>query len=120
LPVIPVHSVHDAVEIVRKFDKPLALYLFSKNEKHINFVLNETTAGGSCVNDTLIHFLHPNLPFGGVNFSGSGNSHGFYGFRAFSHERAVLRHHTLAPMKLMYPPYTPFVRKLAAMLVRLL
>jgi large-conductance mechanosensitive channel len=57
---------------------------------------------------------------GGVNFSGSGNSHGFYGFRTFSHERSVLRHQSFAPMKMMYPPYTPFVRKLAAMLVRLL
>ncbi len=120
LPVVSVPSVHRAVEIVNKLEKPLALYIFSKNKKHINFVLGETTAGGSCVNDTLIHFLHPNLPFGGVNFSGSGNSHGFYGFRAFSHERSILRHHRFAPMKLLYPPYTPFVRKIAALMVRFL
>ncbi len=120
LPVLPVNSVHAAVEFIRRREKPLALYIFSNKEKHVRFVLGETTSGTACVNETLIQFLHPNLPFGGVNFSGSGNSHGFYGFRAFSHERAVLRHHRFSPLKLLYPPYTPFVRKLVAWIVRLL
>ncbi|MCE9598165.1 MAG: aldehyde dehydrogenase family protein [Spirochaetia bacterium] len=118
LPIVPVDSVEEAIGIIHKLEKPLALYMFSNNQKNINTVLSGTTAGGTCINDTMIHFLHPNLPFGGVNFSGSGNSHGFYGFRAFSHERALLRHHRLAPMKLMFPPYTPMVRKIINLVVR--
>lgn len=118
LPVMSVPSLHAAIEIVRKREKPLALYLFTRRKKHVDLVLAETSAGGTCVNDTLIHFLHPELPFGGVNYSGSGNAHGFYGFRAFSHERSVLRHHRLAPMKMLYPPYTPFVRRVAELFSR--
>ncbi len=120
LPVIKVESLQEAVSIVQKTEKPLALYIFSTNSRHVNMVLSETTSGGACVNETLIHFLHPNLPFGGVNFSGSGNSHGYYGFKAFSHERAILKHHALSPMKMLYPPYTNFVQKLTAILVRFL
>ncbi|MBL8020222.1 MAG: aldehyde dehydrogenase family protein [Leptospirales bacterium] len=120
LPILAVDSMDQAIGIVQKMEKPLALYMFSNTERNIQKVLNGTTAGGTCINDTMIHFLHPNLPFGGVNFSGSGNSHGFYGFRAFSHERSVLRHHRLAPMKMMYPPYTPFVRKIINLVVRYL
>ncbi len=120
LPVIPISSLEEGLSIINRLDKPLALYFFSKSERHVQYILSETTAGGTCINETLIHFLHPNLPFGGVNFSGSGNSHGFFGFRAFSHERAVLRHHRFAPMKLLYPPYTPGVRKLIELLVKYL
>lgn len=118
LPVISVPSLHAAIEVIRKKEKPLALYVFSRRRRNVDLVLAETTAGGTCVNDTLIHFLHPELPFGGVNYSGSGNAHGFYGFRAFSHERSILRHHRFAPLKLLYPPYTPFVRRMSALLLR--
>ncbi len=59
-----------------------------------------------------MHFLHANLPFGGVNNSGLGNSHGWWGFKAFSHERAVLRHHRFSILKKMVPPYQGFSRKL--------
>jgi aldehyde dehydrogenase (NAD+) len=54
-------------------------------------VLTNTVSGGACVNHALMQFLHGNLPFGGVNNSGIGNAHGYYGFKAFSHERGVVR-----------------------------
>ena len=61
------------------------------------------------INTTVLQFLHNNLPFGGVNNSGIGSSHGVYGFKAFSHERAVLRDHaSVTPM--LFPPYTRTVR----------
>ena len=68
-------------------------------------VIAETTAGGTCINNTLIHFANQNLPFGGVGASGQGNYHGFYGFKAFSHERAVLRQGRIDLLKQVYPPY---------------
>lgn len=118
LPVLAVDSMDHAVRIVQNMEKPLALYIFSRDRTNVHKVLRETSAGGTCINETLIHFLHPNLPFGGVNYSGSGNSHGFYGFRAFSHERAILRHIKHSPLKLLYPPYTEKVKKLASLVLR--
>jgi aldehyde dehydrogenase (NAD+) len=118
LPVIKIKNLDEALDRVNAGEKPLALYLFSGRNKNIERVLDRTSAGGTCVNDCLVHYLHPNLPFGGINNSGHGSSHGYFGFKAFSHERAVLRHNALAPMKMMYPPYTGFVKKIIALVTR--
>ena len=65
----------------------------------------------------MIHFSHENLPFGGIGTSGLGNGHGFYGFRAFSHERAVLEDKfSVVPM--LFPPYTKRVKKMIEGMVR--
>lgn len=72
-----------------------------------------TTAGGSCINDCVLHFAHTGLPTGGVNTSGFGKAHGRHGFEAFSNARGVLRQRTrFSAIQLMYPPYTPFVRRM--------
>ena len=86
--------------------KPLALYVWSKRQAHIDQVLQQTSSGGACVNHCVAHFAHGNLPFGGVNNSGIGNAHGEYGFKTFSHERGVLRASPLMLIKLFFPPYT--------------
>jgi aldehyde dehydrogenase (NAD+) len=83
--------------------------VFSKNEATIEKILSETSAGGSCVNMTVLHFSHANLPFGGVNNSGIGSSHGIYGFKSFSHERAVLREQ-MSATSMLAPPYTAKVK----------
>src|SRR5690606_34952567 len=93
LPVIGFDSIEEAVAIIQAKEKPLALYIFSKNRKHIDFIMKNTSAGGTCINHNLAHFLNNNLPFGGVNFSGLGKTHGVYGFEAFSNKRAVLKQH---------------------------
>jgi aldehyde dehydrogenase (NAD+) len=81
-PVLPVMS----------YDKPLALYMFSPSEENMQRVLQRTSAGGTTLNGVFSHYLENRLPFGGVNGSGTGSYHGYWGFRAFSHERAVYRH----------------------------
>ncbi|TPV97927.1 MAG: Aldehyde dehydrogenase [Beijerinckiaceae bacterium] len=89
-PVLPVLSYQDLAEPIAAINarpKPLALYVYSKNFARVERMLRETSAGGSCVNASNIQFSHDNLPFGGIGNSGLGNAHGFYGFRAFSHER---------------------------------
>lgn len=115
LPILPYDDLGEALGVVRGKEKPLALYVFSADRRFVRRVLDGTSAGGTCVNDVALHFLHPNLPFGGVNHSGHGSAHGVYGFRAFSHERGVLTHHRWSALKLMAPPY----RGLAKRLVRL-
>ena len=91
LPVLSYTSLDDVIGRINADPKPLALYVFSRNEADIQKVLTQTSSGGACVNHSLMQFLHGNLPFGGVNNSGIGNSHGHAGFKAFSHERSVLR-----------------------------
>ena len=113
-PVVPILTWRDlgeAIAIVNAKPKPLALYLYSRNRHNIARVLAETTAGDTVINHSLLHFLHLNLPFGGVNTSGIGKSHGYYGFQAFSHQRSILRER-FSVVHWMYPPYTPRVRQL--------
>lgn len=113
LPVVSFTEVEAAIDFVNRRPKPLALYLFIQEQKVIEKVLAETSAGGVCIRDCAIHFLHDGLPFGGVNTSGIGKAHGQYGFLAFSHEKPVLiQKRGLTSVRLFYPPYTARTRKL--------
>jgi aldehyde dehydrogenase (NAD+) len=105
LPVISYSSLADAIAKINALPKPLALYAFSKRAAEIERILLQTPAGATVVNDTVLHWAHPHLPAGGVGQSGIGNYHGRYGFKAFSHERAVLRQSKASLAPLLTPPY---------------
>lgn len=120
LPMIAYKSLDEALRIVQGKDKPLALYVFSRDEETIETVLKSTTAGGTCVNGMIIHLANPDLPFGGVGNSGMGHYHGYFGFRALSHERAVLRQGWIDTLRFFYPPYTDRVRRLIRLAMRYL
>jgi len=92
LPVMTYENLDDVIEYIEQRDKPLALYVYSPNPDNVEKVLNRTSSGGVTVNGVFSHYLENNLPFGGVNGSGMGSYHGHFGFKAFSHERAVYRH----------------------------
>lgn len=92
IPVMTYDSLDQAIGYIQSHDKPLALYVYSPDEAHVARVLNETSSGGVTVNGVFSHYLENNLPFGGVNASGTGSYHGYFGFKAFSHERAVYMH----------------------------
>lgn len=112
LPVVSYKNIAEAVSIVNGKPKALALYLFTNSSKLQHEILTETSAGGVCVNDCGIHFFHYNLPFGGVNNSGIGKSHGYYGFLTFSNEKPVLKQRGgLTTIKPFLPPYTKFSQK---------
>ncbi len=91
LPIIAFRNLDEVIANINAAPKPLALYIYSRSETHIQQVLQQTSSGGACVNHSLVQFLHGRLPFGGVNNSGLGNAHGHYGFIAFSHQKAVVR-----------------------------
>ncbi|PTU31625.1 aldehyde dehydrogenase family protein [Stenotrophobium rhamnosiphilum] len=115
LPIISYNKLDEVINAINDQPKPLALYIWSKTEANIQTVLQRTSAGGTCINHTVAHFLHGRLPFGGVNNSGIGSAHGHFGFMAFTHERAVLRTRiALAPM--FFPPYTNTTKKIVAIL----
>jgi aldehyde dehydrogenase (NAD+) len=113
LPIIGYRTIDEALRIVGEREKPLVLYLFSRSKQFVRDVLARTSAGGTVINDTLVHFYQVNLPFGGVGESGMGKAHGFFGFEAFSNARGVLEQPTrFSGIQLMYPPYTKFKQKL--------
>ncbi|MFT4570324.1 MAG: aldehyde dehydrogenase (NAD+) [Hyphomicrobiaceae bacterium] len=108
LPVIAVDDVDAAIDLINDGDKPLALYVFTKNKETSDKVLARTSSGGVTVNGTLFHLANPNLPFGGVGESGMGSYHGEWGFLGLSHRKAVLEKATFMDPKIAYPPYTGF------------
>ncbi len=89
VPVMTYEQIDDAVAYIAERDKPLALYIYSDDQDHIDKVLSGTSSGGVTINGFFSHYLENQLPFGGVNQSGMGSYHGVFGFKAFSHERAI-------------------------------
>jgi aldehyde dehydrogenase (NAD+) len=92
LPVMAYDNLDDVIRYISSRDKPLALYIYSNDQAHVDKVLNRTSSGGVTVNGVFSHYLENKLPFGGVNQSGTGSYHGYFGFKAFSHERAIYMH----------------------------
>ncbi len=92
LPVMTYENLDQVIDYIAARDKPLALYMYSPDEANVAKVLSRTSSGGVTVNGVFSHYLENNLPFGGVNHSGTGSYHGYFGFKAFSHERAIYRH----------------------------
>lgn len=92
LPVMTYDNLDQVIGYIEERDKPLALYVYSPDEANVQKVLDRTSSGGVTVNGVFSHYLENRLPFGGVNGSGIGSYHGYFGFKAFSHERAVYLH----------------------------
>jgi aldehyde dehydrogenase (NAD+) len=89
VPVMTYKNIDDVIDYISGRAKPLALYIYSNDQKNIDKVLSRTSSGGVTINGFFSHYLENRLPFGGVNQSGMGSYHGFFGFKAFSHERAI-------------------------------
>ncbi|MBI5503834.1 MAG: aldehyde dehydrogenase family protein, partial [Deltaproteobacteria bacterium] len=106
LAVMTVRNLDEAIAYVCDHDKPLALYVFSADEKVSARVLGETSSGGACINAALWQAANPHLPFGGVGPSGMGAYHGRWGFECLSHRKAVVDKPTWTDPKIAYPPYT--------------
>lgn len=105
-PILPIFNVTNAIEaidFIKKREKPLSIYIFSNNKKDIKMFLNDTSSGGVCINDTIMHFAVDSLPFGGVGSSGMGKYHGVDSYTTFTHRKSCL-----------YKGYNPIIEKLAS------
>ena len=102
LPVIPFDDIENIVNKLQKMDAPLAMYVFSKDKKVIEYLFSSINCGGGCINDTISHFANNHLPFGGVGNSGMGNYHGIHSFMTLSHQQSVLDKSTLIDINLKY------------------
>jgi acyl-CoA reductase-like NAD-dependent aldehyde dehydrogenase len=110
LPVKGYESVDDAISYVNEHPRPLALYVFSNKSATQEQVLAQTTSGGVAINDTLMHYMQDDMPFGGIGPSGMGAYHTGEGFDTFSHLKPVFKQRGVGSFtgaKLLYPPYGP-------------
>ena len=112
LPVISFENLDKVIEKVKEREKPLALYVYSKNKKIIRKILHEISFGGGAVNESLVHLSNPNLPFGGVGASGIGNYHSKAGFDTFTHYKSILHKSFLIEPNLKYTPFTKWKRQI--------
>ena len=114
LPIIEYDDINNIISFIQKSDKPLALYVFSNNKQNIDLILNNTSSGTSVINDCMIQYMNPNLPFGGINTSGIGKSGGKRTFLNFTNEKSVLIQQSGSSIaKIFYPPYTKIKKSLA-------
>jgi coniferyl-aldehyde dehydrogenase len=121
-PVLPVETyanIADAVAKINSRPHPLAFYYFGRDRTQCGNVLQQTLAGGVTVNDTLWHFAHKNLPFGGVGASGTGAYHGEATFLTFTHRKPVFVQPRFAAAKLLHPPYGKLFENVLGLLGRL-
>ena len=118
LPVIPVKDIEEAIRFVQERPKPLALYVFTEDKRTEQRVLTETSYGGGCINDTIIHLATSEMGFGGVGNSGMGSYHGKKSFDLFSHEKSIVKKSTWMDLPMRYLPYTGWKEKLVRMFVR--
>ncbi len=106
LPIRTYRKPEEAIAFINALDRPLSMYIFSARKSDVVKILQEAPAGGVSVNDTGIHFYNPSLPFGGINNSGTGQSHGKFGFLEFSNQCGVTYQNTIFPhTRLFLPPY---------------
>ncbi|MDC0006650.1 aldehyde dehydrogenase family protein [Winogradskyella sp.] len=118
LPILTYDALDECIAYVNAKERPLALYVFSKHKGNTKKIIANTRAGGTCINNTIIHYANHHLPFGGVNTSGIGKSHGFFGFEAFSNKRAIVKQHTIGATEFLFPPYSKFKEKMARLTIK--
>lgn len=112
LPIITYDNLEDLISYQQTLPKPLAFYIFTEDENVANELLTRLSFGGGCVNDTIMHLAHHELPFGGVGNSGMGHYHGKYSFDTFTHEKSVVKNNTAIDIPVRYAPFTQAKSKL--------
>ena len=115
-PIFPILTFRDrseVVDFVNGREKPLAFYYFGKGCDGWD-IIGQTSSGGACINDTIMHIANSKVPFGGVGNSGMGSYHSERSFLAFSHERAVIKSPTWIDLAFRYMPYKlfPLIKKM--------
>jgi acyl-CoA reductase-like NAD-dependent aldehyde dehydrogenase len=119
-PILMINDIEEAISHVNDRPKPLALYIFTDNNSVSDNIIRRTSSGGVCVNETVLHNICNQLPFGGVGDSGIGGYNGKFSFEEFTHRKSVLsRKFFMSDPPLRYPPYTADKLKSLARLKKL-
>ncbi|MBR9923174.1 MAG: aldehyde dehydrogenase family protein [Bacteroidetes bacterium] len=112
LPVLTFKDLEDPIRHIQAGEKPLSMYIFGRNKKRMQRLIDETRAGGTVINNCLVQFFNHHLPFGGSNNSGIGKAHGIWGFKAFSNARGICKQVLPSAADLLATPYTPKKQRL--------
>lgn len=118
MPVLTFSTTDEVIQVVNDHQHPLALYCFASDKAFIDRVLSETSFGGGCVNDTIIHLATSNMGFGGVGESGMGSYHGKTGFDTFSHHKSIVDKKTWLDLPMRYQPYSGLMEKMVRMFLK--
>lgn len=119
MPILKYKHIDEALALIDSIEKPLGLYVFARNNRLVNKVIQSTSSGNVMINETTIAFSHPELPFGGVNYSGIGKAHGHAGFMAFTNEKPVVRQNTILPSTMLaHQPYYKWKNKILNLVIR--
>jgi len=105
LPILTYKNESEIDAIISKFEKPLALYIFTENHAFSKQIIEKYSFGGGCINDTVVHFSNKRLPFGGVGHSGIGAYHGSLSFDTFSHKKSIVKKANWLDLPMRYAPY---------------
>jgi len=105
LPILTYETENDIKNIVSRYEKPLAFYIFSENKSFSKKLITTYSFGGGCINDTVVHFSNKRLPFGGVGHSGIGAYHGKLSFDIFTHHKGVVKKGNWIDLPMRYAPY---------------
>jgi len=117
LPVIYFENLEDVITKIKEREKPLSLYVYSKNKIIIKKILHEVSFGGGAINESLVQMSNPNLPFGGVGASGIGSYHSKTGFDTFTHYKSILHKTSWMEPTLKYMPFTKLKKKILKFLL---
>lgn len=119
LPLLTFKTKEQALEMANSHGNPLCAYIFSRSREFQSYMLRNLSSGSFGINDLIAQFYHPALPFGGINHSGMGKTHGKWGFDEFSHHKAVIRNRfSFNWIKLVRAPYSDFKKKIANIVIR--
>ena len=105
LPVLTYRTREELLALLRRFEKPLACYLFTRDRSMERWALRHIPFGGGCINDTIVHLATPEMGFGGVGHSGMGSYHGKTGFETFSHRKSIVKKYAWPDLPMRYHPY---------------
>ena len=105
LPVITFKELDEALAIIKNLSWPLAIYIFARSASVRNEIIKSTKSGAACINETVVYFINPYLPFGGIGASGMGRYHGRSSFETFSYKRSFMHKSNLFDFTIRYPPY---------------
>ncbi|KPK85844.1 MAG: aldehyde dehydrogenase, partial [Bacteroides sp. SM23_62_1] len=105
LPVLSYNNLEEALEIINNLSSPLALYIFARSPNTRKEIIQKTRSGAICINETVVYFINPFLPFGGVGSSGMGRYHGRWSYETFSYKRSFMHKSNLIDVTVRYPPY---------------
>jgi aldehyde dehydrogenase (NAD+) len=105
LPILTYETEEDIKNVISRYEKPLAFYVFSENTSFAKKLITAYSFGGGCINDTVVHFSNKRLPFGGVGHSGIGAYHGQLSFDIFSHHKGVVKKGNWLDLPMRYAPY---------------